>query len=113
LLSAITLFPLAKAHTNPGALTVGPDGNLWFSEPNPGRIGQTVVEAFPPPASVTGVGAVPNSRKAITSILVSFDDALDPASARKDRFYGLAAGVKRVQTIIFDGSTKREKIARV
>ena len=56
---------------------------------------------------------MPNSRKAITSILVSFDDALDPASARKDRFYGLAAGVKRVQTIIFDGSTKREKIARV
>jgi hypothetical protein len=56
---------------------------------------------------------VRHSRKAITSILISFDEALGPASARTGRFYGLAAGVKRVQTITFDGSTKREKIARV
>ena len=109
MLSAITLFPLAKAHTNPGALTVGPDGNLWFSEPNPGRIGQTVVEAFPPPASVTGVGAVPNSRKAITSILVSFDEALDPASASKGRSYGLAAGTADGPTIVF---SRKVRIAR-
>ena len=47
MLSAITLFPLAKAHTNPGALTVGPDGNLWFSEPNPERIGQNHRRSLP------------------------------------------------------------------
>ena len=32
LLSAITEFPLPTAGFSPGDLTVGPDGNLWFSE---------------------------------------------------------------------------------
>jgi hypothetical protein len=90
--------------------TVGPDGNLWLTEINPGRIVRIVLDAFPPPPSVTGVLAVAHSRKAITSILLGFDDALDPGSAGKGRFYGLAAGVERGPTIVY---SKRVKIARV
>jgi hypothetical protein len=90
--------------------TVGPDGNLWFPDYNPGRIERIVLDAFPPPPSVTGVLVVAHSRKAITSILLGFDEALDPASARKGRFYGLAAGVESGQTIVFSQGVK---IARV
>jgi streptogramin lyase len=95
---------------SPPKLTVGPDGNLWFAESNPGRIEKIGLDAFPPPPSVTGVLAVAHSSKAISSILLGFDEALDPASGSKGRFYSLAVGVKKGQTIVF---SKRVKIARV
>jgi streptogramin lyase len=110
LAGASTTFRLPAASGSPGDLTVGPDGNLWFPEDNPGRIEKIVLDAFPPPPSVTGVLAVAHSRKAITSILLGFDEALAPASASKGRFYGLAAGVTRGQTIVY---SKPVKIARV
>jgi hypothetical protein len=48
--------------------------------------------------------------KAITSILLGFDEALDPGTATKVRFYSLAAGVANGQTIVF---SQRVRIARV
>jgi hypothetical protein len=82
---------------------VGPDGNLWFGDDGIDRLD-------PRPPRVTRVVAVAHSRKAITSITVRFDEALDPASARKGRYYGLAAGVETGQTIAF---SKRVKIVGV
>ena len=86
--------------STPGDLTVGPDGNLWFPEylmphtlailPGQGRIGRV----DPSQLSVTGVVTVAHSRKGITSILLGFNEALDPVTAGKRRSYSLAAGVK-------------------
>jgi sugar lactone lactonase YvrE len=108
---AVTEFHLHKVSSDPfapglGTPTVGPDGYLWFSDGDTASIGR--INLSPP--RVTGVVAVANSRGAITSILVSFDEALAPASAGKVRYYGLAAGVESGQTISY---SKQVKIARV
>jgi hypothetical protein len=63
----------------------------------------------PTPARVTGVVAVAHPERAITFIVLSFDEALDPASARKRSRYGLAEGVPGVPMIVF---TQKVKIAR-
>jgi streptogramin lyase len=101
---AVTRFRLPAGH-GAGDLTVGPDGNLWFIDGVVGRIGR--VDLAP---RVTKVVAVADSRGAITSILVSFDEALDPASVSKGRSYSLASGVERGQTIVF---SQKVKVARV
>jgi streptogramin lyase len=65
LLSAITEFPLHPADINPGSLTVGPDGNLWFPEssdssPDHGAIGRITpsgaITQFPLPTPDGGPG---------------------------------------------------------
>src|SRR5262249_47533581 len=92
---ALAAFPFPARRTwlaSPGPLTVGPDGDLWF--PNEGGFGE-IGRLDPTPPRVTKVIAVAHPGKAIASILVDFDGALDPASARKGNFYGLAAGVER------------------
>jgi hypothetical protein len=104
LAGAVTKFRLPASDGSPDDLTVGPDNNLWFPD-WVGRIGR--VDLAP---RVTKVVAIANSRGAITSILVSFDEALDPGSASKGRFYGLAAGVASGPTIVFSQGVK---IARV
>jgi virginiamycin B lyase len=98
---AETAFPLPPGDGSPGELTGGLDGNLWFPADNPGEIGRIALDTLPPPLSVTRVVAVTPSRKAITTILLWFDEALDPASARSGYLYGLAAGVASGQTIVF------------
>jgi streptogramin lyase len=85
-------------------LTVGPDGNLWFTG------GSGIDRLDPTPPRVTKVGAVAHPGRAITSIHLGFDEALDPASASKGRFYGIAAAVANGQTVVF---SKAVKIARV
>ena len=106
---AETAFPLPQGDGSPGELTAGPDGNLWFTAQNPAGIGRIAVDTLPPPLSVTGVVAIGPTRKKITSIVLRFDDALDPVSVWKGAF-GLTAGVARGQTIVFG---KAVKIARV
>jgi streptogramin lyase len=113
---AITEFSVPTAGIGPGGLTVGPDGNLWFPEnfpqywpfsvPQPGKIGRI----DPTPPRVTGALAVTNSRKAITSILLGFDEALDPGAAERVGFYSLTSGVERGHQFVF---SKGVKIARV
>jgi hypothetical protein len=92
-----------------GNLTVGPDGNLWFNEPysgsTPGRIGRLDLPR------VTGVLAVAHSSKGITSILLGFDEDLDPGSARKVRFYSLAAVVKRRHKLVFGRGVKIGRVS--
>jgi streptogramin lyase len=107
---AITTFSFPSLYASPGPLTIGPDGDLWFSESEngtpPARIGRIGVA----PPRVTEVVAVAHPGGAITSILLRFDEALDPASAGKVRSYGLASGVESGQTIVFSQGVK---IARV
>jgi hypothetical protein len=103
---AITQFPppASSIGETATALTVGPDGDLWFTE------GLSIGRLDPTPPRVMGAVAVAHSRKAITSILLSFDEALDPASASEVRFYSLASGVQRRHKLVF---RKGVKIARV
>jgi streptogramin lyase len=106
---AFTEFPLPADHGFPRALTVGPDGNLWFTETSffdgdaIGRIDLTGPR-------VTSVTAVAHSSKAIRSILIGFDGAMDPASAKVVRFYSVDPGVERGHKLVF---RKGVKIRRV
>jgi hypothetical protein len=105
---AVTEFPLPDGAGPHGGLTVGPDGNLWFADDSAGY--SAIGRIDPTSPRVTKVVAVTHWRKAITAILLGFDEALDPASARKGGFYGLAAGAKSRQTVVFSHGVK---IARV
>jgi streptogramin lyase len=108
LAGAITQFPLPASSNGASALTAGPDGNLWFTEQlSDGSYKIGKVRVAP---GVTKFAAVADSRGAITSILVSFDKGMQPASAAKAVYYAIASGVERGQTIVY---SKRVKIARV
>jgi sugar lactone lactonase YvrE len=111
---AITEFSVPTAGISPGEPTVGPDGDLWFpvfpvglfDTGTDGMIGRV----DPTPPRVTGVLAVTNSRRVITSILLGFDEALDPGAAERVGFYSLTSGVERGHQFVF---SKGVKIARV
>jgi hypothetical protein len=104
---AFSKFSLPTRHASPGALTVGSDGNLWLTEVSYGpKYGTSIVRVDPTPPSVAGVAAIANARGAITSILVGFDEALAPGSARNGRSYGLASGVGIGPTIVFSRGVK-------
>jgi streptogramin lyase len=105
---ALTKFSLTAFNATPGGLTVGPDGNLWFVD-FPGSVGR-IGRIDPTPPHVTKVVAVAHPGKAITSILLRFDGALDPGSASKGRSYSLAAGVANGPTIVFN---QKVRIAQV
>ena len=51
----ITEFPLPRSDSNPGGITAGPDGNLWFTELTANKIGRItptgVITEFPLPGS--------------------------------------------------------------
>jgi streptogramin lyase len=98
---AVTQFPLPAGSGSPGSLMVGPDGNLWFVEGL-----RAIGRVDPTPPRVSQVIAIPRQGKAITSILLVFDEALDPGSAATGGFYSLAAGIKRGRTIVFSKAVK-------
>jgi hypothetical protein len=60
--------------------------------------------------TIMGVVSVERSRKGITSIVLGFNEAMDPASAGNRGFYGLASGVKKKHKLAF---TKAVKISTV
>jgi streptogramin lyase len=104
----ITEFALADASIRPDVLTVGSDGNLWFSvgqlsPPVTPAIEQIVLDK---PPSLTGVVSVTHSRKAITQIILGFDEDLNPASATKGGNYTLAAGVRKKHKLVFSKALK-------
>jgi hypothetical protein len=113
LFSAITEFPLPSTYPLPGEfardLTVGPDGNLWFTETPHGSKPGSICRLDLAPR-VTKADVVTDSQGAITSILISFDKALNPASAGNIRLYAFATEVKRGQTTVY---SKRLRIAGV
>jgi virginiamycin B lyase len=106
---AVTEFPDPDATSSSAGLTVGPDGNLWFyAQQSTG--GAAIGRLDPTPPSVTGAVEVAHSRKAITSITLTFNEALDPGSAESGALFSLASEVKRGHKIVF---SKRVKIGRV
>jgi virginiamycin B lyase len=110
---AVTEFPFPTADMSPRGLTVGPDGDLWFPvDSNNYSMGtDTLIGRIDPtPPRVMGALAVTSSEKAITSILLRFDAALDPGAAGRVGFYSLSSGVKRGHLFV---SSKGVKIASV
>jgi virginiamycin B lyase len=104
----ITDFALADASIRPDLLTVGSDGNLWFSvgqlsPPVAPAIEQIVLDR---PPSITGVVSVTHSRKAITQIVLGFNEDLNRASATKVGNYRLAAGVTKKHRLVFSKALK-------
>jgi streptogramin lyase len=119
---AITAFPLpagdglANALTvGLGGLTVGPDGDLWFTADGsppffPGTGPASIVRADISQLSGTGVVAVAHSRKGITALRLGLDEALDPATAGKRRFYSLdAAGMTGFSKAVKIGSVHYDR----
>ena len=46
----VTMFPVSPAvHTTPDAITSGPDGNIWFTDPGDNSIGVLTLNSLPPP----------------------------------------------------------------
>ena len=63
----ITEYPLPKATSSPGGIAAGPDGNMWFTEPNANRIGWItpagVITEYPLPkagSTPSGITAGPD-----------------------------------------------------
>ena len=114
----ITVFALPDAQSTPGDLTVGPDGALWFPE------NQTVIAGLhefyaadgkigkvdPSQLHFTGVVAVAHSGRAIRSIVLGFNEPLDPSTAASRSSYSLAVERQKRHTLVF---AKRVKIGRV
>jgi streptogramin lyase len=101
---AITEFPLSTGYDLPSSFTVGPDGNLWFIDVHGiGRLDTT-------PPRVTNVVADAHPGKAITSILLGFNQALDPRAAARVGFYSVTSGMERGHRFV---SSKGVKIAQV
>ena len=123
----ITEFPLPEA-TAVGGLTVGPDGNLWFSDDSAdgaaiGSLDPTTPQQQqstggggignldPTPPHVTGVVAVAHARKAITSIILDFNEALDPGTVESGGFFSLTSGAKRGHKIVFSKGVKIRSVS--
>jgi streptogramin lyase len=110
---AVVIPGTAPSYTSADALIVGPDGNLWFPDGvNIGRIDPTQV-TFDQTASpsITAVDTVGHSRKAISTITLGFDAAMDPGSASTRLFYKLDAGVKKHHTLVFSKSLKIGRVS--
>jgi streptogramin lyase len=102
---ALTQFPLPAGYDGAGSLTVGPDGNLWFLDWPNGSASAGIGRVDLPPR-VTGVIAIAHPSKRITSILIGFDEALDPGTAENGGFYSLAAGIKKHHKLMFSRGVK-------
>jgi streptogramin lyase len=107
---ALATFPFPAGYSDRSGLTMGPDGNLWFTEVSSAESGVAIGRIDVTGPRVTSVIAVAHSSKAITSILIGFDEALEPASAKVVRFYSVAPGVEKGHRLVF---RKGVKIRRV
>jgi hypothetical protein len=89
---AITGFPIPSG-SFAGAITAGPDGNLWFtgSGPGGGLIGRF---QFGPPQVMGSVGVSQSRRE--TSYTLTFDQPLNAASASNLGLYKVFKGVTKV-----------------
>jgi hypothetical protein len=90
------------------APTVGSDGNLWFLEgPKAGRLTPSLVtanQAIDP--DFTSLPQTTRSKKGITAIVVSFDEAMNAASAGNAALYSVASGVKKRHGIVYSKAVK-------
>jgi streptogramin lyase len=90
------------------APTVGSDGNLWFLEgPKAARLSPALVtgdQAIAP--DFTSLPQTTRSKKGITAIVVSFDEAMNAASAGNAALYSVASGVKQRHKFVYNKAVK-------
>ncbi len=59
---SITEFPVPTAASRPTTITLGPDGNLWFTEADGNNIGRLTpagsITEFPVPTTGSGTGEI-------------------------------------------------------
>jgi streptogramin lyase len=94
------------------APTVGSDGNLWFLEgPKAGRLTPSLVtadQAIDP--DFTSLPQATRSKKGITAIVVSFDEAMNAASAGNAALYSVASGVKKRHKVVYSKPVKMHSV---
>ena len=87
---AITEYPVPYASSSPAAITTGPDGNLWFTDPGTNAIGvatlttSQLVVTTQPPASVTagsGFGLTVTAENNSGSPITTFNGTVTVALA--------------------------------
>jgi streptogramin lyase len=90
------------------APTVGSDGNLWFLEgPKAGRLSPALVtgdQVIDP--DFTSLPQTTRSKKGITAIVVSFDEAMNAASAGNAALYSVVSGVKQRHKFVYNKAVK-------
>jgi virginiamycin B lyase len=90
------------------APTVGSDGNIWFLEgPKAGRLTPAQVtadQAVRP--DFTSFPQATRSRKGITAIVVSFNEAMNAASAGNAAQYTVASDVKKRHKLVYSKPVK-------
>jgi hypothetical protein len=134
-------FPIPTSGGDPLGIIAGPGQNLWFTEGGTGAIGQVALDGVqitimvpvsqapsPPPApgfftysttapAATGIIAVGQSRKGLTSITIAFNEALAPGSASETALYSVLGAVKKrgktaytkhvaVKSVTYNNSTR-------
>ncbi len=132
-----TVTQHATTVTESDDLVTGSDGNLWFTENSANAVGQaslgrvTTTSRSPTPTPTPTLPLAPtptpsptttpqapqlggvagiSGRGGVTTILLTFDEPLDPGSAADPAVYGVFAGVKSHHRTVF---TKRLAIKRV
>lgn len=60
-LTTIVLYPIPTPNAHPTSITAGPDGNLWFTEQNPGKVGKITPNGVITEYALPIVGAYPVS----------------------------------------------------
>jgi virginiamycin B lyase len=87
---------------NTYAPTAGSDGKLWFPDgPNIDRLEPALAtpgEAIPP--TIMAGASLNRLKGAITSVVLTFDEAMNSASAGARSFYSVAAGVKKHHMLV-------------
>jgi virginiamycin B lyase len=88
---------------NTYAPTAGADGNLWFPDgPNIGRLETALATPSQAISPMIADASLNRSKAAITSAVVTFDEALDSASAGITSFYSVAVGVNKHHMMFYN-----------
>jgi streptogramin lyase len=119
---AITEFPVPSAVSHPYGITAGPDGNLWFAEQAGQNIGQVVLSSSTTPhrdgPTITSVVRRPGPRARSGTLVLSFDEPLDPTSAQDLGNYQLVQLARRSRTVrirsaVYDPATRTVTLSPV
>ena len=125
-----TVTQHATTVTESDDLVTGSDGNLWFTEKSANAIGQASLSRItttsnsptptptlplaptPTPSPTTtpppqlGGAAKVSGRGGVSTILLTFDEPLDPGTAADPTVYGVFAGVKSHHRTVFTSASR-------
>ncbi len=104
---AITTVPTPSVNTNALGITVGPDGNLWFTEEQADQIGRGVIHGSDGP-QITSVQRFGYHHRR-TTLVLTFDEPLDPTTATSlgnYRILGPSYRTIRIASAAYDPVTR-------